>query len=137
MIRTITGNKRNVKATNNVTVMITVDVSDPSKMNIVQQMDYNMALMTLNNIHQALSHSRIKTKSHIDIETGEQFYQIDCRLITVMETSDEDVRNIGTCAIDASILLTTDSTGSLIAESSSQLVKLVQDIDTLCRDLKR
>ena len=137
MIRNITGNKRNVKATNNVTVMITVDVSDPSKMNIVQQMDYNTALMTLNNIHQALSHSRIITKSHIEIETGEQFYQIDCRLIAVMETSDEDVRNIGTCAIDASILLTTDSTGSLIAESSSQLVKLVQDIDTLFRDLKR
>ena len=137
MIRNITGNKRNVKATNNVTVMVTVDVSDPNKLNLIQQMSYQEALMTLNNIHQALSHSRIKTKSHIDIETGAHYYQIDCRLITVMETSDEDGCNIGTCAIDASILLTTDSTGSLIAESSSQLVKLVQNIDTLCRDLKR
>ena len=158
-------NKRNVKATSQVTVRATVDVNmdpdklqtiqnmsyhedgemDPNKLNSIQYMSYYEALMTLKNIHQALS--RIKTKSkqfncifsptYIDIETGAHYYRITCRLITMLETTDEDVCDFGKYEIDASIVLTTDSTGSLIADSSSELVKLVQDIETLCRELSK
>lgn len=138
--------KRNVKATSQVTVRATVDVNmDPDKLQSIQNMSYYEALMTLQNIHQALS--RIKTKSkqfecifspaHIDIEKGAHYYRITCALTTMLETTDEDVCDFGKYEIDASIVLTTDSTGSLIADSSSQLVKLVQDIETLCRELSK
>lgn len=142
-------NKRNeVKATSQVTVRATVDVSkemDLNKLNSIQYMSYQEALMTLKNIRQALS--CIKTKSklfncvfsppHIDIETGAHHYQITCNLTMTSETStsDDDVYNFGKYTIDASIILTTDSTGSLIADSSTELVKLVHDIETLCREL--
>ena len=139
-------NERNVKVTNQVRVHATVDVSmDPGKLNFVQYMSYQEAFMALKNIHQVLS--LIKTKSeqfncifsppHIDIETGEHYYRITCSLTTTMETSDDDAYKLGKYEIDASILLTTDSTGSLIAESSSRLVKLVQDIETICRELSQ
>ena len=157
--------KRNIKATNKVTVRATIDVEmdpnklnsmqcisyhedgeiDPNKLNSIQYMSYYEALMTLKNIHQALS--RIKTKSkqfecifsqtYIDIEKGAHYYRITCALTTTLETTDEDVCDFGKYEIDASIVLTTDSTGSLIAESSSELVKLVQDIETLCRELSK
>ena len=157
--------KRNVKATSQVTVRVTVDVEmdpnkinlmnymsyhedgemDPNKLNSIQYMSYYEALMTLKNIHQALS--RIKTKSkqfecifsptYIDIEKGAHYYRITCALTTTLETTDEDVCDFGKYEIDASIVLTTDSTGSLIADSSSELVKLVQDIETLCRELSK
>lgn len=138
--------KRNVKATSQVTVRATVDVNmDPDKLQSIQNMSYYEALMTLQNIHQALS--RIKTKSkqfecifsptYIDIETGAHYYRITCALTTMLETTDGDVCDFGKYEIDASIVLTTDSTGSLIADSSSQLVKLLQDIETLCRELSK
>lgn len=157
--------KRNVKATSQVTVRATVDVEmdpnkinlmnymsyhedgemDPNKLNSIQYMSYYEALMTLKNIHQALS--RIKTKSkqfecifsptYIDIEKEAHYYRITCALTTTLETTDEDVCDFGKYEIDASIVLTTDSTGSLIADSSSELVKLVQDIETLCRELSK
>lgn len=138
--------KRNVKATSQVKVRATIDVEmDPNKLNSIQYMSYYEALMTLKTIHQALS--RIKTKSkqfecifsptYIDIETGAHYYRITCALTTMLETTDEDVCDFGKYEIDASIVLTTDSTGSLIAESSSELVKLVQDIETLCRELSK
>lgn len=138
--------KRNVKATSQVTVRATVDVEmDPDKLHSIPNMSYYEALMTLQNIHQALS--RIKTKSkqfncifspnHIDIETGAHYYRITCALSTMSEITDEDVCDFGKYEIDASIVLTTDSTGSLIAASSSLLVKLVQDIETLCRELSK
>lgn len=138
-------NERNqVKATSQVTVRATVDVSmDLNKLNSVQFMSYQEALTTLKNIQQALSCIKAKSKqfncifsqSHIDIETGAHYYRIACRLTTTKGTSDDDVDNLGKYEIDASIVLTTDSTGSLIADSSTQLVKLVQDIETLCREL--
>lgn len=138
--------KRNVKATSQVTVRATVDVKmDPDKLHSIQNMSYYEALMTLKNIHHALF--CIKTKSdpfkciftpnHIDIETGAHYYRITCGLSTMLETTDGDVCDFGKYEIDASIILTTDSTGSLIAESSSELVKLVQDIETLCRELSK
>ena len=158
--------KRNVKATSQVTVRATVDVEmdpnkinlmnymsyheadvemDPNKINSMQYMSYHAALMTLKNIHQALSRIKAKSKqfncifspNHIDIEKGAQYYRITCRLITMLETTDGDVCDFGKYEIDASIVLTTDSTGSLIADSSSELVKLVQDIETLCRELSK
>ena len=139
-------NKRNVKATSQVTVRATVDVDmDPDKLNSMQCMSYLEALMVLQNIQQALS--RIKTKSkgfncifspnYIDIETDAHYYRITCALTTTLETTDEDVCDFGKYEIDASIVLTTDSTGSLIADSSSELVKLVQDIETLCREFSK
>ena len=138
--------KRNVKATSQVTVRATVDVKmDPDKLHSIQNMSYYEALMTLKNIHHALF--CIKTKSdpfkciftppQIDIETGAHYYRITCGLSTMLETTDGDVCDFGKYEIDASIILTTDSTGSLIAESSSELVKLVQDIETLCRELSK
>ena len=137
--------ERNViKETSEVRVRATVDVSmDLNKLNSVQYMSYQEALMTLKNIQQALSCIKTKSKQfncifappHIDIETGAHYYRITCNLTTVKETSDDDVCNFGRYEIDACIILTTDSTGSLIADSSTQLVKLVQDIETLCREL--
>lgn len=141
-------NKRNVKATSQVTVRATVDVSlYPDKINSVQYMSAQEALMALKNIRQVLS--CIKTKSklyncifsppYIDIETGAHHYRITCNLTTTSETStsDDDVYNFGKYAIDASIVLTTDSTGSLIADSSTELVKLVHDIEKICRELSQ
>ena len=139
-------NKRNVKATSQVTVRATIDVEmDPNKLNSMQCISYHEALMTLQNIHQALS--RIKTKSkqfncvftpnYIDIEREAHYYRITCALSTMEETTNEDVCNFEKYEIDASIVLTTDSTGSLIAASSSLLVKLVEDIETLCRELSK
>ena len=138
--------KRNVKATSQVTVRATVDVEmDPNKLNSMQCISYHEALMTLQNIHQALS--RIKTKSkqfncvftpnYIDIEREAHYYRITCGLSTMEETTNEDVCNFEKYEIDASIVLTTDSTGSLIAASSSLLVKLVEEIETLCRELSK
>lgn len=139
-------NKRNVKATSQVTVRATVDVNmDPDKLQTIQNMSYHEALMTLKNIHHALFCIKTKSKpfncifspNHIDIEKGAHYYRITCRLIAMLETTDEDVCDFGKYEIDASIVLTTDSTGSLIANSSSELVKLVQDIETLCRELSK
>lgn len=139
-------NERNVKVTNQVRVHATVDVSmDPDKLNFVQYMSSQEALITLVNIHQVLSWIKTKTKQfncifsppHIDIETAEHYYRITCSLTTTMETSDDDAYKLGKYEIDASILLTTDSTCSLIAESSSRLVTLVQDIETICRELSQ
>ena len=138
--------KRNVKATSQVTVRATVDVNmDPDKLQSIQNMSYYEALMTLKNIRQALSCIKTKSKpftcifspNHIDIETGAHYYRITCGLTTILETTDGDVCDFGKYEIDASIVLTTDSTGSLIADSSSELVKLVQDIETLCRELSK
>lgn len=138
--------KRNVKATSQVTVRATVDVNmDPDKLQSIQNMSYYEALMTLKNIHQALFCIKTKDKpftcifspNHIDIETGAHYYRITCGLTTTLETTDGDVCDFGKYEIDASIVLTTDSTGSLIADSSSELVKLVQDIETLCRELSK
>lgn len=137
-------NERDVKVTNQVRVHATVDVSmDSDKLNPVQNMSFQEACMTLINIKQALSYIKTKRKQfncifsppHIDIETGEHYYRITCSLTTTMETSDDDAYKLGKYEIDASILLTTDITGSLIAESSSPPVTLVQDIETLCREL--
>lgn len=138
--------KRNVKATSQVTVRATVDVNmDPDKLYSIQNMSYYEALTTLKNIHLALLCIKTKSKqfncifspNHIDIEKGAHYYRITCRLITMSEITDEDVCDFGKYEIDASIVLTTDSTGSLIADSSSELVKLVQDIETLCRELSK
>ena len=138
--------KINVKATSQVTVRATVDVEmDPNKLHSIQNMSYHEAVMTLKNIHQVLFCIKTKSKpfncifspNHIDIEKGAHYYRITCRLIAMLETTDEDVCDFGKYEIDASIVLTTDSTGSLIADSSSELVKLVQDIETLCRELSK
>ena len=138
--------KRNVKATSQVTVRATVDVEmDPGKLHSIPNMSYYEALMTLKNIHQALLCIKTKSKqfncifspNHIDIEKGAHYYRITCALSTMSEITDEDVCDFGKYEIDASIVLTTDSTGSLIADSSSELVKLVQAIETLCSGLSK
>ena len=138
--------KRNVKETSQVTVRATVDVNmDPDKLYSIQNMSYYEALTTLKNIHLALLCIKTKSKqfkcifspNHIDIEKGAQYYRITCGLSTMSEITDEDVCAFGKYEINASIVLTTDSTGSLIADSSSELVKLVQDIETLCRELSK
>ena len=139
-------NKRNVKATSQVTVRATVDVNmDPDKLYSIQNMSYYEALTTLKNIHLALLCIKTKSKqfncifspNHIDIEKGAQYYRITCGLSTMSEITDGDVCDFGKYEIDASIILTTDSTGSLIADSSSELVKLVQDIETLCHEVSK
>ena len=142
-------NKRNVmNETSQIRVRATIDVSmdsDPNKLNPVQNMSSQEALMTLINIKQALSYIKTKSKQFncifappsIDIEAGAHYYRISCNLTTTMETSDDDVYKLGKYELDACITLTTDSTGSLIAESSSPLVTLVQDIETICRELSK
>ena len=125
---------RDIRATSRITARIDVSI-DPNKLNPVEYLSYHDALMALKNIHQTLSSMEIESKSHTDIEKESNQYRITCRMAAMMlETTNEDVCDFGKYEIDASIVLTTDSTGSLIAESSSELVKLVQDIETLCRE---
>lgn len=140
-------NKRTVmNETSQIRVRATIDVSmDSDKLNPVQNMSSREAFITLSNIKQALSYIKTKSKQFncifsppsIDIEAGAHYYRISCNLTTTMETSDDDVYKLGKYELDACITLTTDSTGSLIADSSSPLVTLVQDIETICRELSK
>ena len=108
--------RRNVKASSQVKSMVDVSI-DPNKLDPIQYMGYCNTLMALKNIHQILSSIEIQSKSHTDIEKESNQYRFTCRLTS-------DVYDI-----NASIVLTT-SAGS-IEDSSSELVKLVQDIETI------
>ena len=126
--------KRDIRATSRITARIDVSI-DPNKLNPVEYLSYHDALMALKNIHQTLSSMEIESKSHTDIEKESNQYRITCRMVArMLETTDEDVCDFGKYEIIASIVLTTDSTGSLIADSNSELVKLVHDIEKLCRE---
>ena len=115
--------KRNEKASSTFSATINVGM-DPNKMDSIQYMIHREALMTLKTIHEILSSMAIESKSHTDIDKESNQYRLTCRLAASMETGKYD--------IDASIVLTT-STGS-ITDSNSELVKLVHDIETLCRE---
>lgn len=108
--------KRN-EATSTLKAMINVDM-DPNMMDSIQGMIYQEAAMALKNIHRILSSVEIKSKSHTDIDKEANQYRFACRL----EAPDK-------YKIDVSIVLTA-SAGS-IEDSSSELVKLVQDIETI------
>ena len=116
--------KASVTATSHVEARIDVSI-DPNMMDSIQYMIYHEALMALKNIHQILSSVEIKSKSHTDIDKETNQYRFACRLEA---TTDESILY----SSEVSIVLTT-STGS-VEESNSELVKLVHDIETLCRE---
>ena len=115
---------RDIRATSRITARIDVSI-DPNKLNPVEYLSYHDALMTLKNIHQTLSSMEIESKSHTDIDKEANQYRFACRLEA---TTDESILYLS----EVSIVLTT-STGS-VEESNSELVKLVHDIETLCRE---
>ena len=113
--------KREEKASSTLRARIDVPI-DPNNLDSIQYMIHREVLMTLKPIHEILSSMAIVSKSHTDIESGKHHYRISCRMAaTMLETTDNE--------IDASISLTT-SAGS-IEDFSSELVKLVQDIETI------
>lgn len=116
--------KRDIRATSRITARIDVSI-DPNKLNPVEYLSYHDALMALKNIHRTLSSVEIKSKSHTDIDKEGNQYRFACRLEA---TTDESILY----SSEVSIVLTT-STGS-VEESNSELVKLVHDIETLCRE---